>query len=471
MITITRDQARQIRTVFRRVLGITARSRAPTMLFDVQQNRLSIRATHDNVAIECRLPGEFQRDKLYVSFEILAECAARSNTPVTLDAQADQVVARWQSKGVPCSTTRELVKDEFEFPAKPSAMTSNPRELLVAIRAAAEVTTKDSARFALHCIQLRGSKGDVSATDGFQLLVQRGFDFPWEEDLLVHPSGLFDYSGLNETDTISVGRGKNHVVVQLGPYTLFLPIERGVQFPHIDDHIPAGDSATTTLTIAEDDAAFLLDSIKDLPSEREPNSPVTLDLNGSIALLARDEQTQATTQIVFSNSKRTGTQAHFNTNREFLVRALRLGLRTFYLKGAERPARAGDRFRDYIWMPLSPDGAVKPTKSTKCLVSPVNAAALNSNQSNTKRDYTTMANRISKKDQTTNGNGKSHHKSQSDNVSLESLTVQAESLKVTLREATTQVADLLTAIKRHRKHNKLVQSTLASLRQIQTLDA
>ena len=47
---------------------------------------------------------------------------------------------------------------------------------------------------------------------------------------------------------------------------------------------------------------------------------------------------------------------------------------------------------------------------------------------------------------------------------------RAESVKTSLRQAHTQVNELVAALKRHRRQSKLMQSTLASLRQLQTLE-
>lgn len=47
---------------------------------------------------------------------------------------------------------------------------------------------------------------------------------------------------------------------------------------------------------------------------------------------------------------------------------------------------------------------------------------------------------------------------------------EAEAVKTTLRDAHGQVSRLITALKRHRRQSRLVQSTLASLKQLQTLE-
>jgi len=48
---------------------------------------------------------------------------------------------------------------------------------------------------------------------------------------------------------------------------------------------------------------------------------------------------------------------------------------------------------------------------------------------------------------------------------------EAEALKTSLRVAHTNVSHLISALKRQRRQSKLMHNTLASLRQLQTLDA
>ena len=48
---------------------------------------------------------------------------------------------------------------------------------------------------------------------------------------------------------------------------------------------------------------------------------------------------------------------------------------------------------------------------------------------------------------------------------------EAEAVKASLREAHSRVSRLITALKRNRRQSKLMQSTLASLKQLQSLES
>ena len=54
---------------------------------------------------------------------------------------------------------------------------------------------------------------------------------------------------------------------------------------------------------------------------------------------------------------------------------------------------------------------------------------------------------------------------------VESLIEQAEAVKASLRETVASTSELIASLKKHRKQTKLVRSTLASLRQLQSIDA
>ncbi len=70
----------------------------------------------------------------------------------------------------------------------------------------------------------------------------------------------------------------------------------------------------------------------------------------------------------------------------------------------------------------------------------------------------------------TNNNG--HAKaSEHGNDGFAVLIEDAENLKASLRDSLSKTSELIAGLKRHRKQSKAVQSTLNSLRQLQSLGA
>ena len=73
-----------------------------------------------------------------------------------------------------------------------------------------------------------------------------------------------------------------------------------------------------------------------------------------------------------------------------------------------------------------------------------------------------------------NGNGKSKTNGQMpdkpDEAVVDVLIEQAEALKASLRDSLTKTNELVSALKRHRRQSKAVQSALVSLRRLQAVE-
>src|SRR5690606_32038661 len=120
-------------------------------------------------------------------------------------------------------------------------------------------------RYALGCVQLRGSDGHIAATDGRQLLIQRGFAFPWEDAVLVPANPVFRCKDVTSGEPVAIGRVDYWVAVTAGPWTIQLKVQKDAQFPQVDDHVPAAGSAKAVVRLDAGDAAFLGDTISRLP--------------------------------------------------------------------------------------------------------------------------------------------------------------------------------------------------------------
>jgi hypothetical protein len=83
--------------------------------------------------------------------------------------------------------------------------TTDPAQRLRRIAALAEAsrsTAKESVRYGLSRLRLRGSTGEVVATDGKQLLVQGNFQFPWQDAVLVPRLSVFGHRDMAIPGTV-----------------------------------------------------------------------------------------------------------------------------------------------------------------------------------------------------------------------------------------------------------------------------
>jgi hypothetical protein len=307
------------------------RNPGPVLHFIAGPEGLSVRAASADVAIEYRGPSRAPAENLWLPFAFLADCEGKSDEPVQLEAAGPgRVAAQWRSKSVPQIVQYDAMTpaDAEKFPAMPATCAENAADLLQALRDAGETTDPGAVRYALECMQLRPS-GQIGATDGRHLLVQSGFRFPWEEDLLVPHNKVFASPELPRDQPVRIGRTEDWVAVGVGPWTVWLKINKDGRFPDLSRHVYRDEEAKTQCRFSSVDAEFLGETLPQLPCDDTLNDPITVELNGHVAIRAKAADQPRPTELVLSNSTWTGEPVRINTNRKYLARAMKLGLQEF----------------------------------------------------------------------------------------------------------------------------------------------
>ncbi len=476
MITITRKLAHTVRAVFRRALGVTTSARGPHVYFDATRDGILIRARHNDFAVERFVAGDFCQDSLAIPFQALADCEGRRDEPVTFERRDDNILVNWTDGHVPQLVTYDEPDREAlaNFPQVPAQLTENSPELLQALHNASETADDQSVRFALGSVQLQ-AEGAINATDSRHMLAQYGFQFGWESDALVPRTAVFSSTELAGQTPVAIGRNDDWVTLRVGSWTFHLAIVKEVRFPDVADYIRSQGAAVASVKLSDNDAVFLAEALKRLPGIAEFNQPVTVDVNGQVAIRAKSDKQPQMTELVLTNSQATGEALRFNTNRRFLARAMKLGFREVWLYGTEQPAICRDATRVFVWALLGNEGALKPHRNAIRIESPADAGADNSNSTPLTRKSTNM-----RKNKTAENGAApaatatteiNNGQPQPSETVTRSPIEQAIALRNSLREAANQTNELVRLLKRQQKKSQLVQSTLASLKQLQTIDA
>jgi hypothetical protein len=437
---------------------------------------LTIRSKSDVAAIQHSAAGEFPTDELLVPGELLVDCEGRSDEIVTIERQNDgEILATWRDKGVPVlmsySSPNAAALDEF--PTSAETMTENPASLLTALREACQIADPASSRYALDHIELCGDSGTIVATDGRQVLVQRGFSFPWQGKLLVPRSTVFGYKELRPPTTVTVSATDDWMSLHIGPWLYHLKQGEDLRFPTVSDHFRSANSAVSRLQVSPADAQSISQSLSRLPGNDELYRPITLDMNGQIVIRARGEEQAQPTELLLGESACSGESLRISTDRQYLARALRLGFRELSFYGDNLPVQCGDDGREYVWAVLDPDSAIKPSAQALRVTAP-DSKSSSTDLSHKKRKKTkpmpedstaTKATSSSKRPARAKDRGQAE---EAMNVDLTSLISEA---RTALREADGKLRALSTALKQHQKQVKLVRSTLNSLQQLQGIKA
>jgi hypothetical protein len=337
---------------------------------------------------------------------------------------------------------------------------------------AVHVSAREAMRFAVDKIQLRGSTGEIVATDARQLLIQGGFRFPWKEDLLIPATVLFGCRELPSNTTINIGRTDRHVCLRIGPWTVHLAIDMEGRFPDVAQVIPAATPNSTTCRVAAEDAVFLAKTLPRLPGRDATDEPVTVDLNGTVSVRARGEGQSQATEVILRRSQAIGSAVQFVCNRHYLARLLHLAFPEFQVSKADVPLVARDQGRLFMWMPLSKNLAIpaggesiripstdeqpiipqpQPERSSLPMaISPPNGASIGHPPAK-RTDPPAAA------EAAPNSSG------------IAALIEEAQALRDVLRDAYGRSKRLVSSVKHQRQRSRLMASTLASLKQLQQL--
>ena len=476
MITITRCKARTLRSILRRAtLGIRHRSSIPPLVLHGEGTHLRVQYRYDSLAVEYVEPGSYRPlDSIPVPLDVLGEIEGRDDSPVGFEAAGpDRTVIRWQDHGIP--QVRECPVTPFgniaPFPETPTAWTQVPADLLTALAEASEVCTDESTRYALNCMQLRGTAHKIIATDGHQLLVRSGFDLPWLGDLLIRGSPIFSSKALNRDQSVQIGTTDTHVVLRIGPWTIWNEIQKDARFPGVEEAIPGPDAVLTRLQLDPEDARFLQSTLDRLPGNEELNSPATIDMNGKVAIRARGTDQPQITELVLDRSSYTGPAIRINTNRYFLKRAIQLGFSEIGVSDVETPVVCRQQHRIYAWQPLSGDAAIEPADNVTRIESSLATSVANDQETSTKPTRR-MMNRVDRQNghipatPAASAHENSQTTSENPGTNLAALIQDAESLHTTLADAKASAVRLITGLRRYRKQARLLSDTIKSLRQL-----
>ncbi len=466
MIQITRRQARMLRAVLRKSAPAgSGRSYRPALVFYAGHDGLHVRFHHLDVAAHWYLAGSREQDVIVLPGKALDDSEGGNDDIVEVARQGkDIALARWQD-GVPQVRDYATIGPETlsPFPEEPKKLTSLDLTFLKAMDDAYQTVDRYNTSGSLTRVQLRGKTGEIASTDRRQLLLQRGFPFPWSESILIPASGVFGCRELLGEGPVQIGRIESHVCIRIGSWRFHFAIDKDGRFPRIEQVIPKRLGNDTTLQLAAEDAAFLAQTLPRLPGGDDDDERVTLDLNGYVALRAQAEGQIHTTEVLLSRSSSTGSAVKVVSNRQFLARALRFGFTEFYI-GPNQPIVCRDRQRIFVWMPLNPEVAIAPSKD----MIRINSAGVSQTVS---KPPTAQRRPNPMPAPHSNGHATDDGAERSDRgQNIVDLIADAEELRSLIADFSSRAARLVSALKQHRRQTRAVQAAMHSLKQLK-LDA
>jgi hypothetical protein len=479
MIQLSRWLARRVRSVFRKLVT-RSNSDVAKLSITTGSDGVHFRLHRTDIVAEYHEPGEQPAAEVFLPVQALADFEGKSSEElVTLEVHDKGIVqASWNDGDVP-----QVNSYEAEDPAKlpswpkiPEGMSRVNWGILKALAEASQSVSHDGTRFAINNIQLKGSSGAIIATDGRQLL-RKAFELPWKEDVLVPGSSVFGSKEL-QVDEVSIGKTDSHVVMQMGSWSLYLPIDKEGRYPNASSIIPKQDAAVAHCHIDLDDAEFLDKALERLPGASDEHAPITLDLDGKVIIRAKAEGQEQVVELVLGRSEVTGKSMRMAINRHFLSRALHLDVTDIYFQGADKPILFKSEWHDFVVMPLVDAALILgPCDKAVQITSVLQTNGESRTKPNRRNIVNEPTNRVNETDSVPanngngNGNGKATRTRKSKSTGLAALIEEAESLKSAVREIGSRSHKLVIALKRHRKQSRLMQTSLKALKDLQQIEA
>lgn len=466
MIQVPRSVLKRFRQLCRRggLHKFRRDSQGPLLTVSGGPEGYRIRAASPDVAIEYHDSAPSDPVTIRLPLDAFDACEGREDALVTFENRADsRVLLSWINGGVPRQHEVDQPKaDAVTFPELPATFTPNEPRLWQALHDAAATTDESSTRYALACLHLRGKSGTIEATDGRQVLVQSNFRFGFDDDVLVPGSKLLGSADLADGEPVNVGRAGDWIGFGVGSVLVMVRTQKDGRFPKLDQIMPSPSMAKSRLELTADDARFLGNTLPRLPCDDELHGPITLDLNGRVLVRSRESDQGRPTEVLLAGSKLNGESIMLNTNRCYVERALKLGFRSVCLYGSDSPALCVADDRRFLWAVLDGKSAIPRTENSVRIdssVAPPPAIIRHrkpSPMSVPQPAPVPAAPKIVKRSRA----------KPSQNVGgspIEQTLALRDALRVTARQAN----ELLRSLKRQKRQSRIVESTLASLKQLQ----
>ncbi len=444
MIQIPRGLCRAFPALARKCVSGRPRGPAPVVVCEAKGGTLTVWAKTDDAVLVYTAPTECGDELLIVPMATLVAVAGPGSEAVELCVGPKlKGEARFTGRGVPKAHPFEAILPgkQHRLPDLPDDGHTVPTAFLTALYECGRTTAKDATRFALTRVQIKGKAGQVLATDGRTAFIRGGFSFPFADDLLVPALPVFGARELAGERSVRIGRTTTHLVVEAGPWRVFLPVDKTGRYPDVAGVVPR--NAPTTVVIDDRDATELLEKLGGLPGGEADHRPVTLAVDVEVIVVrAGDTKADTVKEVRQRRSTSTGSSARVAIDRRVVARALVLGCRRVRLT-PDKPVVFEGENTTLLTVTLDPALAVGATPD---------APDTNTNPHTTEKEIAVKSE--------TNGhppNGR-HDPPDADPLLL------AEEMRAALGDTLAAASRLVAALKHQKKEKKALTQVWSSLK-------
>ncbi len=388
MIRINCKQIVQIIAEIRRALGIVRNSMLPVVI-TADRSVVTLRVSTEHASLACQTTAAVNGGlQLSLPIRAFSTVPSLARQELTVSPAINGGTLEWTTTAGIRSTISEKCISTVEPNTKPAApepewLISNDSRLGKVLSQAASIADPTSTRYSLGCVRLRGSDGQVAATDGRQAYTVSGFGLPLD-DVMVPAEVLSRLSFLRDCSSIAVGRSADWLSLRCGVGTLRWLVDIKIQsegrFPNIDQCMPQESSSRCLVRISDLDAQYILRHLDKLVGKSSELNPVTLDLSRNRVLGKPQVQLRfrsmnpniepsdaPITELTLDQSNYDSTPMQLAIDHHFLLNALRFGFREFHLQSSNYPIFCTSRKQRYTWAAMHECLTIGVTPSMKVI--------------------------------------------------------------------------------------------------------
>ncbi len=392
MVRINCKQIVLIIAEMRRALGINRNSMLPIVI-TADRSVVTLRASTAQASLACQTSAAIKGDtvgglQLTLPIRAFSTLPSLARQELTITPASDGGKLEWTTAAGIRSTISEKCISAVEPNSKPAAsepewLISNDSRLGKVLSQAASIADPSSTRYSLGCVRLRGSDGQVAATDGRQAYAVSGFGLPLDE-VMLPAEVLSRLSFLRDCSSISVGRSADWLSLRCGVGTLRWLVDIKLQtdgrFPNVDQCMPHESSSRCLVRISDLDAQYMLRHLDKLVGKSFELNPVTLDLSRNRVLSKPQVQLRfrsmnpniepsdlPITELTLDQSSYDSTPMQLAIDHHFLLNALRFGFRELHLQSSSHPIFCCSRNQRYTWTTMHESLTIGPTPVMKVI--------------------------------------------------------------------------------------------------------
>ena len=391
----------------------------------------------------------------------------------------DKVKLRYLLGGSPIETQVATLSVK-EWPPVPEVNqpgTVLDKEFGPALKEALECCSNDPSR-----VILQGAYLDVNdkklhyivSTNGRMLYSANSFAFDLQKSVIIPDSKFITATDFldDEGGLLSVEQGKDASWVKLqSPRWTFVAKQIEGNYPNWKQVVPRSKDDAIKILLNEAAIKQLQTVAPRLPGDSEENSPIRLryDLQ-NVFIEGRGRDQKEWTSICVQEAVAKGRQVAVSLNREYLLKALRFGLKQVEIEDELSPVIFWNAGKKMVVMPLNPHATSTTAPANPAPAKPAEEQANNSQPTNETNERTTMP-RQARNQTPVETNGTQHVNGENGSV-MKSLADKVEQIRETLKGVVKDLGEVTDGLKQAEKEKKATEKEIegfrANLKKIQS---